>query len=98
MRIRSPEELGLLVRQERKDQHLSQEALAQRIGASRQWVRMLEQGKPRLELGLTLRALTALGLTIDIQPWTQIPLKSTSIMVRPIDIDHIIERARRPRS
>jgi hypothetical protein len=29
---------------------------------------MLEGGKPRLELGLTLRALTALGIALDVTP------------------------------
>jgi HTH-type transcriptional regulator/antitoxin HipB len=66
--IRTPQEVGLLVRDRRNALGLTQEELAERVGATRQWVRLLESGKPRLELGLTLRALHALGLTLDAQP------------------------------
>ncbi|HEX2091647.1 MAG TPA: helix-turn-helix domain-containing protein [Longimicrobiaceae bacterium] len=66
MRVHTAREIGLLVRAERRAQGITQEELAERIGATRQWVRFLEGGKPRLELGLTLRALNALELNVDI--------------------------------
>lgn len=66
MRIHTPGEVGLLVRDARRARAWSQVQLAEAIGATRQWVRMLESGKPRLELGLTLRALSALGLVLDV--------------------------------
>jgi transcriptional regulator with XRE-family HTH domain len=66
MLIRTAREVGLLIKDTRKAAGLTQAALAERVGASRQWVRLLELGKsPRIELGLTLRALTALGITVD---------------------------------
>lgn len=65
MRIRTPHEIGLLVRDRRKKIGITQAALAERVGASREWVRHLEAGKAGLELGLTLRALGSLGLVID---------------------------------
>ena len=68
MRIHTPTEIGLLVQDTRRSNGWSREELAERIGATRQWVRMLEGGKPRLELGLTLRALTALGIALDVSP------------------------------
>lgn len=68
MRITSPHEVGLLVREQRKSLGLTQHALAERVGASRQWVQNLEAGKPGLELGLTLRALAALRIIIDARP------------------------------
>lgn len=68
MRIHTPTEIGLLVEDTRRSRGWSREQLAERIGATRQWVRMLEGGKPRLELGLTLRALTALGIALDVTP------------------------------
>ena len=71
MRVHTPAEVGLLVRDQRQSRGITQEELAERIGATRQWVRRLESGKPRLELGLTLRALTALGCSIDLQPSTE---------------------------
>jgi len=66
MRVRTSQEIGLLVRELRQKRGLSQASLAEQIGATRQWVHALESGKPRLELGLTLRALTALGATLDV--------------------------------
>lgn len=67
MRIQTPHEIGLLVREQRRALGITQQALAERIGATREWVRRLESGKPRTELGLTLRALTALGCSLDVQ-------------------------------
>jgi transcriptional regulator with XRE-family HTH domain len=66
MLIRTAREIGLLIKDTRKAAGLTQAALAERVGASRQWVRLVELGNsPRIELGLTLRALTALGITLD---------------------------------
>lgn len=65
MLIHTAHEVGLLVRDRRRAARMTQAELAERVGASREWVRLLESGKPRLELGLTLRALTALGIRLD---------------------------------
>ena len=67
MIVRTSHEVGLLVRDSRRAAGLTQAALAERVGASREWIRMLESGKPRLELALTLRALTALGITLNAE-------------------------------
>jgi y4mF family transcriptional regulator len=61
MRFRTPEDLGILLRERRTALGLSQAALAERVGVSRQWIVDLEQGKPRLEIGLVLRTAEALG-------------------------------------
>ncbi len=62
----NPAVLGSLVREARNAAGLSQTQLAERIGASRFWVAAFEKGKPSAELGLALKAIQALGLTIDI--------------------------------
>ncbi len=67
MIVRTPREIGLLVRDRRRAQGITQATLAEHIGASREWIRLLESGKPRLELGLTLRALTALGINLNAE-------------------------------
>ena len=67
MLIRTAHEIGILARERRRALRITQAELAERVGASREWVRLLESGKPRLELGLTLRALTALGIALDAQ-------------------------------
>lgn len=65
MQLQSPREIALLVRETRRRLRLSQHDLANRIGASRQWIQRLEEGRSGIELGLTLRALTALGIVLD---------------------------------
>jgi DNA-binding XRE family transcriptional regulator len=60
--------VGALARQARVTAGLSQTELGQRIGASRFWVAQFEKGKPSAELGLALRAMHALGLTVRIEP------------------------------
>lgn len=60
--------VGALVREARAAAGLSQTDLGQRIGASRFWVAQFEKGKPGAELGLALKAMYAIGLTINIEP------------------------------
>jgi HTH-type transcriptional regulator / antitoxin HipB len=67
MQVHTTRELGELVRNRRHALGLTQGALAARIGSTRQWVIALEAGRPRLELGLTLRALASLGVTLDLR-------------------------------
>lgn len=66
MRISTPREVGLLVKERRRELGLTQAALAELAGTSREWIRQLESGKPTAELGLTLRTLRALGCGLDI--------------------------------
>ena len=70
MFVRTTREIGLLVRDRRREVGLTQAQLAERVGASREWVRLLESGRPRLDLGLTLRALNAVGIVLDAQRTT----------------------------
>jgi HTH-type transcriptional regulator/antitoxin HipB len=65
MLIRTPKELGAIIRDKRKRLKLDQSTLAKRIGVSRQWIIEIEQGHPRAELGLVLRALDALDIRFD---------------------------------
>jgi HTH-type transcriptional regulator/antitoxin HipB len=65
MRVRTIREIGLLVRTERKRLGLSLQAVAERVGCSRQWVAALEAGGERLEVALVLRTLSALGVRLD---------------------------------
>ena len=65
MSIRTPADLGAVIREHRKLRGLDQAELAKRIGASRQWVVGIERGRARAELGLVLRALDALGVQLE---------------------------------
>lgn len=85
MEVRNSAEVGLCIRERRRELGIDQRTLAARIGVSRQWVVAIEKGKARAEVGLVLRALTALGLAVDIRP----------TVAGPTEIDEIVDRARR---
>lgn len=68
MRVVTPSEIARAAKAKRMRLGWTQTALARRIGVTRQWVITFERGSARLELGLALRALTALGLGIDVVP------------------------------
>ena len=65
MRIKSATTLGELVRDQRKQRGWSQTVLAEKVGVSRLWIGQFEKGKETVELGLALKALQALGLTLE---------------------------------
>ncbi len=64
MRIRTPTDLGALIRDRRTKLGLEQRELAQKAGVSRQWIVEVEKGKPRAEMGLLLRTIDALGIVL----------------------------------
>jgi len=92
MLIRTPSDLGAVIRDHRRRHGLDQLALAKQIGVSRQWVVEVEKGKPRAEVGLVLRALDALGVALSI-PATDAVAKHEA---PGIDIDQIVAKARKP--
>lgn len=102
MNLRNSTDVGLLVRQRRRELGLDQATLAERVGVSRQWVVEIEAGKPRAEIGLVLRALRALGLTlrakdpIDDGATDDLTVDRTSCAALPTSpIDQILRDARR---
>lgn len=92
MRIRTPLDVGLVIRDRRRKLKLSQTELARKAGVGRQWVVAIEQGKSRAELGLVLRTLSALDLAPTIDP-VDLPLRSGDDMT-PVDIDTVVNAAR----
>jgi y4mF family transcriptional regulator len=93
MRVRTPADLGVLIRTTRKKLRLDQSTLAKKIGVSRLWLVEIEKGKPRAEIGLVLRALDALHITLNATTETQPPKRPEAT----VDIDRIIATAREPR-
>jgi y4mF family transcriptional regulator len=59
-------ELGLLVRETRKAQGLTQEQLAATAGVGVRFVRELEQGKESCHLGKVLIVLAMLGIELKV--------------------------------
>lgn len=62
--LRTPADIGALIKDRRKALGLDQSDLADRIGVSRLWVNQIERGKPGAGIGLVLRALAALGVEL----------------------------------
>lgn len=68
MRIRTARDLGALIRDRRTSIGWSQQNLADRCGASKRWVVAIESGKAGAEIGMVLRALSALDLELTAGP------------------------------
>jgi HTH-type transcriptional regulator / antitoxin HipB len=90
MLVRTPGDLGAVIRDRRKQLKLDQAAFAKQIGVSRQWVIQIERGHPRAELGLVLRAIDALNIHIDASPDRGNRRPSSTV-----DIDAIVAKAKR---
>jgi HTH-type transcriptional regulator / antitoxin HipB len=67
MRMRTATDLGAFIRGRRTSLGMDQVTLAEKAGTSRKWLIEVEQGKPRAEIGLILRTLKTLGVSIDLQ-------------------------------
>jgi HTH-type transcriptional regulator/antitoxin HipB len=93
MRIRTPADFGVLIRNTRKKLRLDQSTLAKKIGVSRLWLVEIEKGKPRAEMGLVLRTLDALRISLNATT----PETKARNPDSPVDIDRIVAAARNPR-
>jgi y4mF family transcriptional regulator len=91
MFVRTPADLGAVIRDRRKQLKLDQAAFAKRIGVSRQWVIEIEHGHARAELGLMLRALDALSIRLDATTTAQAHLRGSGA----VDVDAIVRKAKK---
>nr|WP_319514389.1 type II toxin-antitoxin system Y4mF family antitoxin [uncultured Cohaesibacter sp.] len=64
--VQASDELGNLIRDERKRQKLTQEQLAALSGVGIRFVRELEHGKESCRVGLVLTVMQTLGLSVNI--------------------------------
>ena len=67
MRIRTATDLGAFIRERRTKLGMDQLELANKAGTSRKWLVEVEQGKPGAEIGLVLRTLKSLEISIDLE-------------------------------
>lgn len=67
-RVRSPAELGSLVRNERKRQKLTLDEVYSASGLTTRFLSEFERGKPNASLGRVMDALQALGLEMIVLP------------------------------
>jgi HTH-type transcriptional regulator / antitoxin HipB len=96
MRIRTSRDLGSFIRGRRRDLGMEQGALAEKAGTSRKWIVEMEQGKPRAEIGLILRTLRALGVSIDLSSDAGKEERSNSSSASA-DINSILDSLKRGR-
>ena len=66
--MKSSQEIGALIRRERKAQGLTQSDLAMVANTAQRFISELERGKPTCQLGKTLDVLAALGIRIELNP------------------------------
>ena len=92
MFIRTPAELGAVIRDRRKQLGLDQSTFAKRVGVSRQWVIGVERGHARAAMGLVLRAIDTLGIRLDAG--TE-PLSRRGSTASAIDINEIVDKAKK---
>jgi HTH-type transcriptional regulator/antitoxin HipB len=92
MFVRTPTDLGAVIRDRRKQLKLDQATFAKRIGVSRQWVIEIERGHARAELGLVLRAADALNIRLDAS--IDQPKRRPSA----VDIDAIVAKAKKSKT
>jgi HTH-type transcriptional regulator/antitoxin HipB len=97
MLIRTPSDLGAMIRERRLKLGLDQLSLARKAGTSRKWLIQVENGKSGAEIGLILRTLKALGtaLTLSDATATALPNRKDNSATEPVDIDRVLESLKR---
>lgn len=96
MNIRRPNDLGAAVKEARRKRRMNQTELAARLEVNRESVSRLERGDPGITLGIVLRALNVLGLSLALEgedaKHTPAPATPASGKPRPrISIDEIVD-------
>ena len=90
MRIRTATDLGAFIRERRTRLGMDQNTLAKKAGTSRKWLVEVEQGKPGAEIGLILRTLKSLEISIDLEADTSVATPPPSKAKAP-DINSILD-------
>ena len=90
--LKTPRDVGALIKHRRKALGLDQAQLAKHVGVSRFWVNQTERGNPGAALVNILRTLSVLG--VELNSAGDAPtIKAAPVMTT--DINAIIERARK---
>lgn len=59
---------GQLIEDARKNAHLTQEELANRVGSNKSYISRIENGKTEPKVSTFYRIAAALGLSVDLNP------------------------------
>jgi len=91
MRIRTASELGALIRDRRSKMGLDQNSLAQKAGTSRKWIVEIEKGKPGAAIGLVLRTLQALAISLEVNETVKTSAYDGTMFPPSVDINRHLE-------
>jgi HTH-type transcriptional regulator/antitoxin HipB len=58
---------GELIKEKRKEQHLTQQQLADQIGKERSYINRIEQGKTDMQISNFVQIINALGLKLQVE-------------------------------
>jgi HTH-type transcriptional regulator/antitoxin HipB len=94
MRIRTVTDIGAFIRERRTRLGMDQIALAKKAGTSRKWLVEVERGKPGAEIGLILRTLKSLEISIDLEADTSVATPPPSKAKAP-DINSVLDSLKR---
>jgi HTH-type transcriptional regulator / antitoxin HipB len=96
--VRTPSDLGAVIRERRIELGLDQSSLAAKAGTSRKWLIEVENGKPRAEIGLVFRTLKTLGLALAVTgaAAAEVRPRRAKAQGQTIDIDRIIDSLKKP--
>jgi HTH-type transcriptional regulator/antitoxin HipB len=93
MQIRTAADLKATIRDHRVKLGMDQRSLAEKVGVGRQWIVEVEKGKPRAQIGLLLRTINVLGVSLAVETLTtRKPKKDTGLP--PVNLDAIVSAAR----
>ena len=92
MHIRTTLELGAFLRDLRAKRGIDQGTLARQVGVSRQWIVAIEKGKPRAPIGLVLRTLNTLGVSLDVEETPSARAKQGSGQKAVDLVDQVLNR------
>ena len=95
MRIRTATDLGAFIRERRTKLGMDQIALANKAGTSRKWLVEVEQGKPGAEIGLILRTLKSLTISIDLEADSSVESSPPGKAKAP-DINSVLDSLKKP--
>lgn len=72
MWAQSAAEIGRIVATARRHRRLTQTQLARALGVTQNWISEIERGKDSAQIGKILRALSFLGVRLEVgeAPWT----------------------------
>ena len=90
MRIRTATDLGAFIRERRTKLGMDQVSLAKKAGTSRKWLVEVEQGKPGAEIGLILRTLKSLEISIDLEAGSSVETPASGKAKAP-DINSVLD-------